>query len=83
MKKVLLLLAVSVAVMSCGSDEEKAGEVTACSCVNDLNAMEEEMMSDGGSPEMMEKFKAKMAECKQFKDEIKGKSKEELEEMCK
>lgn len=82
MKKLLMLLAVSIAVISCGS-EEKEGELTACSCVKDLNEMEEEMKAGGGSPEFAKKFKAKMAECKQFKDEIVGKSKEELEEMCK
>lgn len=83
MKKLLIstaLLAV-IALPSCGGEDE-GEEITMCSCIKDLDAIEAEIMNGGGSPELAEKMQKKMKECGKIMEDYDPDKKAEILKDC-
>ena len=72
MKKIfsIMMMAAAVALVSCGDASGEEGEVTACSCLKDGEALDAKMKAEGADMEALAKEAEALAEkCKDMKPE--------------
>jgi hypothetical protein len=75
MKKIfsIMMMAAAVALVSCGDASGEEGEVTACSCLADSEALAKEIAAAGEDTaklaELTKKGEELTAKCKDFKPE--------------
>jgi len=73
MKKLLVVTFLPIALLSsCGGtvDDKKSDEWTVCKCHEEMDKLDEELKTDGGSEELADKMRAIVGKCDKIQDEI-------------
>lgn len=66
----LVALFVTVMFTSCGEEGKKSEEWTVCKCHAEMDKLDEEMKTKGGSDELVEKMRGVMSNCDKIQDEM-------------